>query len=186
VGLWVGDSLRGGIFLSVLIASGFLLHSINHVGQIVLTVVGQVKTLAAISWLEAILNISLSILFVWYFGLIGVAMGTVIGSILASAWLVPLIMCKTVKLPISEFFRRGIFPTVAVLPASIVLATVCQMWLRDFRGEKVWLLFWIGLFTALIYGLHFILCFAVTLHEKERSRLKYLFFDMLSLRSLKL
>ena len=93
--LWVGEAnvLPKDVF-SVMLAFAFV-HSWIHTSGMFLNAIGKHKNNAYYALGEAGLNIILSLVLIKYYGLFGVALGTVLSSLLTTAWLTP-----------AEFFRQ--------------------------------------------------------------------------------
>jgi O-antigen/teichoic acid export membrane protein len=93
--LWVGEAnvLPKDVF-SVMLAFDFV-HSWIHTSGMFLNAIGKHKNNDYYALGEAGLNIILSLVLIKYYGLFGVALGTVLSSLLTTAWLTP-----------AEFFRQ--------------------------------------------------------------------------------
>lgn len=88
--LWTGkEELYGGLLLMVALGGyGFILSIVNTHANL-LSGLNLVKNTVKIGWLEAGLNLILSIISAEYFGLAGIAIGTVLASLLAPFILLP-------------------------------------------------------------------------------------------------
>lgn len=121
VELWVGPENFGGQSLTVIFALiGIYTVFRTHCSALLLSS-GDIKFVAHWVGLEALLNISLSVILVNYLGLTGVALGTLLGGVIASVLiLVPKVSKKITISPrfiISEVLWR---PVVFSLPTGLV------------------------------------------------------------------
>ena len=94
VELWVGKAhtLPQDVF-RMMVLFGFV-HSWVHTSGIFISAIGIHKRNAYYALGEASLNIVFSIYFVKIYGLFGVALGTILASILTTAWLTPRLFLK--------------------------------------------------------------------------------------------
>ncbi len=83
---WVGTEyvINYNIFLIFIIFG--ILHAGVHVSAIFLVAMGEHKGTSYMTMLDAFLNIVFSIIFLHYYGLFGVALGTLVAHMLTSAW----------------------------------------------------------------------------------------------------
>jgi len=95
--LWVGETniLSKDVFNAMLTFA--FVHSWVHTSGVFLNAIGKHKNNAYYALGEAGLNIILSIVLVRYYGLFGVALGTVLSSLLTTAWLTPREFFKQIK-----------------------------------------------------------------------------------------
>lgn len=86
--LWVGaENVVMPVIMKIFVIFAFV-HTWVHVSAIFVTALGIHKETSYMALFEAILNIILSIIFLHYYGLLGVAMGTIISHLLTNAWFV--------------------------------------------------------------------------------------------------
>lgn len=121
ISLWLGDTkLFGGVLLFYFLGGyGVVLSVVNTYANL-LSGLNFVNNTVKISWLEALLNIFLSILFAKMIGIAGVAFGTLLASILAPFIFLP----KYIKLNTSNKLTHSsslftllflIFSTVSIV-----------------------------------------------------------------------
>ena len=99
-----------------------------------------------IAWFEAVLKLSLSVLFLQFFDIGGVALGTFLGSLLSVFWITPILLIKrsNYKLKYNKVFIQKHFSFV-LLPL-LILAIADQLFvdtlsIRILIGVVVMLLY---------------------------------------------
>lgn len=122
--LWVRyDVTEGGAYpqpavIYWILIGASILASGQHIGCQTLAGARRVRILSFLAVGEVSLNILLSIALIHRFGLAGVAIGTLAAALCFQGVVLPLITCRFLSLPASEYFRK------ALLRAVIVLLTV--------------------------------------------------------------
>ncbi len=106
IGLWVGEELYGGNDLNIVFALTLLTTVVFHSFSVILSSGLNLKAIAISRSLEAILNIVLSLWLVQDFGIVGVALGTVIASVMTSFWVVPYFASRYLSISLSEAVSR--------------------------------------------------------------------------------
>ena len=113
---WIGQALLLAVFSSQLT---------NSCSKRVLMMIGESRQLLWISLSEGIANVVLSVILVYQIGVLGVAVGTLIPTVLIGwLWVVPLTI-RNLGLPLAEFLAyhlRGTWQPLAAF--SLVLATL--------------------------------------------------------------
>lgn len=83
--------------------------------------VNRHRTLIPALAFEALCNLALSIALVGPFGILGVAVGTLIPSVLVSLLYIPFCLARATEVPVGAFYHRAwLLPTLAVLPFALV------------------------------------------------------------------
>ena len=82
---------------------------------------GHNKFLGYLSLIEAVSNILLSLYLVKIWGVIGVALGTVIPVSITRAFIVPVYCCKLVNIKLKEYFIKVLLPTLTYFFPLIVV-----------------------------------------------------------------
>ena len=127
--LWIGkEELYGGLFLMIALGGyGFVLSIVNTHANL-LSGLNLVKNTVKIGWFEAVLNLVLSIILANYFGLAGIALGTVLASILAPFLLLPYYISKNtdkrIVVPVSQLFKIGLLSIFFVFLSVIVTMNI--------------------------------------------------------------
>lgn len=106
VRLWVGAKMYGGDNLSLIFALTLFTTVVFHTFSMILSSSLNLKSVTISRIIEAILNIIISLVLVKEYGLIGVAFGTLIASLLTSFWIVPIFACKYIKISFINFIKE--------------------------------------------------------------------------------
>ena len=106
VRIWVGSEFYGGDDLNTVFAFTLFTTVIFYNFSIILSSGLNLKAIAISRSIEAALNIIISLILVHKLGLLGVALGTVIASILTSFWVVPFFATKHLKISFYELFSQ--------------------------------------------------------------------------------
>lgn len=172
IDLWIRPgTLSDPRLLGVLIAMNFI-HVLGTPAAALLQASGQNRGFLASEVVNAVLNLTLSVLLVTRMGIVGVALGTLAASVCSSGWFVPFIACRNLGIPLRRYFQEAIWPPLALgLAISAVTALAVPMipricsWLHFFGlacgvGTIYGLLYWFTvageaerkLFSSLIPG----------------------------------
>jgi O-antigen/teichoic acid export membrane protein len=132
VGLWVGPSYFGGVALNVVFAFWVLQSTLIHGIGVMVHATGDLRNWVFMSLAEAVLNLVLTLLLVKPLGLVGVALGTVIGKTLTTGWYVPYWICGKIGLPVRTFLSKGIFqPALRSMPSILLALSVSVFLAKD-------------------------------------------------------
>jgi O-antigen/teichoic acid export membrane protein len=126
--LWMGKefSVPSGEVLAIL-GVATLLSVPSFVTGMVLYGISKHHLTAYLKLGEALINILLSVLLIKRFGIVGVAYGVAIPHVIVSAFLLPMLACRAIDMPISKFYTEAFArPLLAGIP--FVLAV---FWLRE-------------------------------------------------------
>ena len=110
-GLWIGESyLRGGPFHSVALLFQILLIStitnFSNIGSQILMGAGRVRLVAITLLCGSAINLTASVVLIGKYGLAGVAIATVLASIVIDLIAMPVLVQKFLGLPVKTFMRR--------------------------------------------------------------------------------
>jgi O-antigen/teichoic acid export membrane protein len=168
--LWVGEkyaSSSGKIL--IILASSQVLAMAQYPAGAILYGMNKHKILALLVFLEAILNILLSIIFINNFGIIGVAWGTAIPIILVYTFILPLYVCNKVELPLIKYIKDAFWKPIK----GGIFFAVCLMILNELCLESLWLIFTIKIAIAsVLYAIMIYLC---SLEPEEKTKLRNMF-----------
>ena len=116
---WVGDDFnRSCTVLPYLVIPGILAASQDPLRRLFYAT-SKHHLLAYISLFEGVCNVTLSLILVKSYGLIGVALGTAIPSLFISLFLVPLYGCSIIQLSLRKYWLK-----LVLLPASVTATFV--------------------------------------------------------------
>jgi O-antigen/teichoic acid export membrane protein len=139
VALWVGPQQFGGTLLCAVFCYWILQDTISRSTTGIVFASGKLRLWSFASLAEAALNLAASLLLVRQLGLVGVALGTSIGKTLTTAWIVPLLICRSIRLSARRFIWEGILkpglislPSVVATLSLAVLLSADLGWLRLF------------------------------------------------------
>jgi len=144
--IWTGKSGYAGL-LTVFAFGGYAyLSGIVNLNSGVINSFNYIEGMPIIAWFEAVLKLSLSVLFLQFFDIGGVALGTFLGSLLSVFWITPILLIKrsNYKLKYNKVFIQKHFSFV-LLPL-LILAIADQLFvdtlsIRILIGVVVMLLY---------------------------------------------
>jgi O-antigen/teichoic acid export membrane protein len=119
--LWIGKSYSNpvgypavGLIFSVLLVASMVSVG-QRIGYQVLMGIRKVRLLAILFALEGLTNLVLSVILVRYYGLLGVALGTLIPAAIYQGVLQPLFVCRTLKVSLKSYIGEVLFRPALVL-----------------------------------------------------------------------
>jgi O-antigen/teichoic acid export membrane protein len=115
---WVGPAMLGAAPVIQILAFAVALRVANATGTTILKGSGQVRYLAMVNIGTGLANLALSAALVKRFGLVGVAVGTLIPIALSAIFIIFPAACRRVQLPVSRALRHAVWP--AAWPAVVV------------------------------------------------------------------
>ena len=130
--LWVGpaETTGGELPDSALILQVLAVAAVIRLGMTcgkqICFAVREMRFLARVSVIEAVTNVVLSVVLVQFFGLLGVAIATLVPMLVVYLWIQPVYIARLLEVDLRRFFA-------GILPAGIaVVATMaCMSWLLD-------------------------------------------------------
>jgi O-antigen/teichoic acid export membrane protein len=173
VKLWVGSENYGGDFLNIIFVLWAIFDTVYRGATAVVYASGDLKQWTIASIIEAILNITISLILIRPFGLAGVALGTLISKLLTTGFYIPYWVCKKLDLPIIVLFKKSIVrPIIRSIP-SISITFLFSYYLTIDNG---WL--WLILVGTVLVVTNFLmfegLAFAKPSKELWKVRLRKL------------
>ena len=160
--LWVGPNFAGSIDVIYILSVVVALRVGNATSTVILKGSGLHKVLAISNLSMAFSNLVLSVVLVRWYGLIGVAIGTLIPMVVFSMFVVFPAACRRVELSRWNVFRQSVWP--AAWPALVMAAFILAA--RRFNDASwSWMMVQAGL-AALIYAALF-LRFAISRNERD-------------------
>ena len=168
--LWIGPEFLSGepyasvaLLLKVLLVGTLLSYSSNVAGQILIAT-GHVRQLALVQVSGAALNLTISLLLIGKFGLLGPALASVLAIVLVDLLGIPVILFRMVGMHVREL-ARTVWLRLAIL-GGILLATFVAIRAIG-QPDQWWQLFLDG-FLAGVVALVAILI--IGLNAEERGR----------------
>jgi len=121
VNLWVGDDHYGGQLLTIIFSLiGFYAVLRQHFCALLLSA-GDVKFVALCAIIEAFLNLTFSLILVNYFGLVGVALGTLLTGIIVSVLLFIPKVLKKIEISLLQIISVIIIrPVIFSIPVGLI------------------------------------------------------------------
>lgn len=130
IGLWMGSAYAqpSGQVLRVLLLSSMALSG-NRVGGNIVLGLGKHKPFAIWQSCEAVANLALSIYLVRRIGILGVAWGTVLPSLVSQILLWPRYLSKVLDISLHRYFWQGwIRPVLATAPFGLACLWIDHHW----------------------------------------------------------
>lgn len=160
--LWVGPNFEGSVNVIYILSVVVALRVGNATSTVILKGSGLHKVLAFSNLSMAVSNLVLSVVLVRWYGLIGVAIGTLIPMVVFSMFVVFPAACRRVDLSRWTVFRQSIWP--AAWPALVMAAFILLA--RQYSdGSWSWM-FVQAILAAGIYAALF-LRFAISGSERD-------------------
>jgi len=115
---WVGPAMAGAAPVIQILAFAVALRVGTATSTTLLKGAGQVRYLAGVNLTIGLVNLALSALLIGPFGLVGVAIGTLVPIAAGSMFVIFPAACRRVDVPVAQALRQAVWP--AVWPAVIV------------------------------------------------------------------
>ncbi len=119
---WVGRDFSESIPVIYILAAAVIIRVGNSTATTLLKGAGRHGLLAGANLLMALANLALSVALVGRYGLIGVALGTLIPLAVISVLVLFPAACRRVEIPLLEAARQGVWPSVwPMIPVALLL-----------------------------------------------------------------
>jgi len=105
---WVGEEYLDTYPILVVLILGIILEVINNPSNNVLYALSKHRYLAVVNIIEGFTNLTLSIILIQSYGIIGVAFGTALPIIITRIFVLPSYMCRCIDLPVKVYFMKNI------------------------------------------------------------------------------
>lgn len=116
--VWVGPRMIGSAIIIQILALAVALRVGNATSTTLLKGAGKIRYLAFVNIVTGAVNLVISALLVKPFGLVGVAVGTVVPVAIASIFVLWPAACRRVQLPLGRAFGHAVWP--AVWPGVVI------------------------------------------------------------------
>lgn len=122
---WVGPEFTSSVLILQILSGIVIIRVGIATGTMLLKGAGSHRIVSATNITTAICNVALSIALVRPFGLVGVAVGTLIPIAVSSVLYLYPLACRRVELGVADAFARGIWPALwpGLVMAAFILAT---------------------------------------------------------------
>ena len=171
--LWVGDAyLESMAFHSVpllfrILMIGAVFTAAQRIGSKILLGRRRTKGIAWLTLGEASLNLGISVLLIGQYGLLGVAIGTVIPAVLCQGVLLPVMVCSNLKLRVADYARQVMVP---MFLTAILLMPLMSLFHR-ITGHGSWIALLLEGFVATAMAI--VVACSIGLTKRDRQRFLY-------------
>lgn len=110
---WMGPGFESSSAVAAILCVGFILHLPQSPGVQLLTALSKHESYAALNAVEGVANLALSLIFVKYYGMYGVALGTAVEMIVFKLFVQPFYICRVIRLPVRVYVVDMILGTLA-------------------------------------------------------------------------
>ena len=162
--VWVGPQFAESVNVIYILSIVVALRVGNSTSSVILKGSGRHKFLAFANLSIAVANLILTVVLVRIYGLIGVAIGTLIPMIVLSMFIVFPAACRRVELPILTVFRKGVWP--AIWPAIVMAVFIVFVNTGKLDGQWSWSV--IILQSVVAAGIYAVL-FLISMDREERD-----------------
>jgi O-antigen/teichoic acid export membrane protein len=174
IGLWIGDdyaTTSGNVLKVLLVAYLFSLSQLIAHG--ILKGISKHKALAYILCIEAIINLFLSLYLAKKYGIIGVALGTVIPMVIVNLFILPYYTCSVLNIGFIRYFITKQMPPIL----SFSLFLCFFYWLNITIDSYIALVSYSALVAVTYYlyafFVHLETSHKIQIYQNVRKRLKY-------------
>jgi O-antigen/teichoic acid export membrane protein len=150
--LWVGNQGYAGILTVILLGAWIFTSSLSNINYVVVNSFNYTKGIALISWGEALIFITVSIILIKSIGIAGVAAGLLAGSLLVTQWALPLMIFKKSGKKLKYNFRI-LFAILSTFILSVPIS-----YLQQFYIDQWYFRLLIGI---IIFSIYLILCYRI-------------------------
>ncbi|MBS1817936.1 MAG: oligosaccharide flippase family protein [Acidobacteria bacterium] len=109
---WVGPEFEGSVLILQVLAAVVIVRVGNATGMTLLKGAGSHRIVSVTNMGTALCNVALSLALVRPFGLLGVALGTLVPVVTASVLLLFPLACRRVELTLGRAVAEGVWPSV--------------------------------------------------------------------------
>lgn len=165
--IWAGSDFDESYYIALLLMCPALVPLIQNIGIEIQRAEYKHKFRSIVYLVMALINVGLSILLCYYFGIIGATIGTSVSLIVANGIIMNLYYSKAMNLDMGKFWLQ-ILRIVPGFVAPVAMGTVLMI----IGINKVWI-FVVGIIAFTILYCVSIYCFS--LNASEKSFIKQLF-----------
>ncbi len=126
---WIGAGFHESYAVLAILAGVLLVHQPIYVLTQYLIALGRQRSIAIVSIVTTLANLTLSFVLAWTWGIWGVAVSTLVTDVVALAWIVPRIAAPAAVTPATRLARAALRPVLpAAAAAAVVLVGVARLW----------------------------------------------------------
>lgn len=135
-----------------------LVYCIREPFRLLILAAGKFKETNFGSIMEAVLNIGISIVFIWKFGLIGVAVGTLIAITYRMIYFIVFLKKGLIHLSFSKY-GRYIVSGIGIVSVNIIFYLIKNYYLKSFYIESIWGFVFLGFVVFIVESIIILLLF---------------------------
>jgi O-antigen/teichoic acid export membrane protein len=145
---WMGPQYEDGYWVLVLLVTGVTISLWQGPSVSLLYGISKHKFYAIFNSIEGLANLSLSLVFVHWYGMYGVALGTLVPILVTRIFVQPVYVCRVANIDYMEYVRRSL-RTLACVGLSLVIPTLLSL---RFAAPNYKVLFALGIVSAIFYA----------------------------------
>jgi O-antigen/teichoic acid export membrane protein len=168
--LWMGKAYAASAVILIVLTIPQVTSMSQYISALILVGMAKHKILAYVALAEGVANLTLSIILVRKFGLMGVAWGTVIPHLVSTAVLIPLYTLRVLDMRWSTYLTRGF---VRPLICAVPMAGICYAFSKLIENPS-WLVFGAEVATAatVFAALSYFVCLSGTQQAYVAGKLR--------------
>ncbi|MCQ6275299.1 oligosaccharide flippase family protein [Bacillus sp. V3B] len=130
--LWLGSEFIMSKGLIIILIINFYVSGMRRSISTIKTTSGIFHEDRYAPFIEAAVNLVVSIVLVQYFGIVGVFIGTLISTLVVPFWVAPYLVYKKVfKLPVFSYFIKYIYYLIIGLGTCVITSFICNEFLDE-------------------------------------------------------
>jgi O-antigen/teichoic acid export membrane protein len=145
---WMGRQYVDSYRVMVILVIGVMVSLWQGPSVSLLYGISKHKVYAILNSIEGVANLLLSLLFVHWYGMYGVALGTLIPMLASRLFVLPVYVCRVADINLGEYVRKTV-RTLASVTGALVIPLLISI---KFVVPNYKVLFMLGIFSALVYG----------------------------------
>jgi len=146
--LWMGRKYVDSYRVMVILVTGVMVSLWQGPSISLLYGISKHKVYAILNSIEGVANLLLSLLFVHWYGMYGVALGTLVPILVIRLFVLPVYVCRVAGIDFWEYVGKTV-RTLASVSGALVIPLLISI---KFAAPSYKVLFMLGILSALIYG----------------------------------
>ncbi|MAZ66048.1 MAG: hypothetical protein CMF25_02965 [Kangiellaceae bacterium] len=165
ISLWMGPDYLDALWPFIVLISGLVLGGMQIPSVNLLYATATHRFYAAATSVEAVANLILSLIFIHYWGLLGVALGTMVPILITKVLVQPRYVCRVAGLPLATYYRKvfGLFTLCVAIQVPLAYVVLSQS-IHSYWQLVSWAAGYIAVFVVVAYTLG--------LQREEKARVK--------------